>query len=186
MIALGANALQVTGTASINGGVRVHGFVSGYVPQSGSRQDLVHAAGGLSGTFSSPATSSGLQGLSLLQSSYGYDSNNAWLNLAQVSVTSAASGLSASAQAAAQRLDGAFNALDRSSGLQGSAFGAAAGALQWTGGGRDGLAASLQSLSGQAHARAESATFDSIDMSRRAIAERFARVQAAPRLRGTW
>lgn len=90
MIALGANALQVTGTASINGGVRVHGFVSGYVPQSGSRQDLVHAAGGLSGTFSSPATSSGLQGLSLLQSSYGYDSNNAWLNLAQVSVTSAA------------------------------------------------------------------------------------------------
>ena len=72
MIALGANALQVTGTASINGGVRVHGFVSGYVP-NGSRQDLVHAAGGLSGTFSSPASSSGLQGLSLLQSSYGYD-----------------------------------------------------------------------------------------------------------------
>jgi outer membrane autotransporter protein len=53
MIALGANALQVTGNASINGGVRVHGFVSGYVPQNGSRQDLVHAAGGLSGTFSS-------------------------------------------------------------------------------------------------------------------------------------
>ena len=62
MIALGANALQVTGNATINGGVRVHGFVSGYVPQNGSRQDLIHAAAGLSGTFSSPATSSGLQG----------------------------------------------------------------------------------------------------------------------------
>lgn len=186
MIALGANALQVTGTASINGGVRVHGFVSGYVPQNGSRQDLVHAAGGLSGTFSSPASSSGLQGLSLLQSSYGYDSNTAWLNLTQVSVTAAATGLAASAQSAAQRLEGAFSALDGSPALQGSAFGTAAGALQWTGGGSEGLAASLQSLSGQAHARAESATFDSIDMSRRAIAERFDRVQAAPRLRGAW
>ena len=186
MVALGANALQVTGTASINGGVRVHGFVSGYVPQNGSRQDLVHAAGGLSGTFSSPASSSGLQGLSLLQSSYGYDSNTAWLNLTQVSVTAAATGLAASAQSAAQRLEGAFSALDGSPALQGSAFGTAAGALQWTGGGSEGLAASLQSLSGQAHARAESATFDSIDMSRRAIAERFDRVQAAPRLRGAW
>ncbi|HCT24744.1 MAG TPA: autotransporter domain-containing protein, partial [Stenotrophomonas sp.] len=186
MIALGANALQVTGNATINGGVRVHGFVSGYVPQNGSRQDLIHAGGGLSGTFSSPATSSGLQGLSLLQSSYGYDSNNAWLNLTQVSVTAAATGLTASAQSAAQRLEGAFSALDGSTALQGSAFGTAAGALQWTGGGSEGLAASLQSLSGQAHARAESATFDSIDMSRRAIAERFDRVQAAPRLRGAW
>lgn len=186
MIALGANALQVTGNATINGGVRVHGFVSGYVPQNGSRQDLIHAAGGLSGTFSSPATSSGLQGLSLLQSSYGYDSNNAWLNLTQVSVTAAATGLTASAQSAAQRVDSAFSALDGDTTLQGSAFGTAAGALQWTGGGSKALEASLQSLSGQAHARAESATFDSIDMARRAIAERFDRVQAAPRLRGAW
>ncbi|WP_430344861.1 hypothetical protein [Stenotrophomonas sp. NRRL B-14846] len=63
----------------------------------------------------------------------------------------------------------------------------AASALQWTGGGSEGLAASLQSLSGQAHARAESATFDSIDMSRRAIAEslRIA-CRRRPRLRGAW
>ncbi|ACF52653.1 autotransporter serine protease [Stenotrophomonas maltophilia] len=186
MIALGAKALQVTGNAKIDGGVRVHGVVTGYVPQNGARQDLIHAVGSLSGTFSTPATSSGLDGVSLLQSSYGYDSNNAWLNLTQVSVSAAATGLGVSAQAAAQRLEGAFAALDRNAGLQGSAFGTAAGALQRTGGGSEGLAASLQSLSGQAHARAESATFDSIDMSRRAIAERFDRVQAAPRLRGTW
>ena len=56
----------------------------------------------------------------------------------------------------------AFLAIAGGAALQGSAFGAAAGALQWTGGGSEGLAASLQSLSGQAHARAESATFDSI------------------------
>ncbi|TGU04198.1 autotransporter domain-containing protein, partial [bacterium M00.F.Ca.ET.156.01.1.1] len=92
--------------------------------------------------------------------------------LTQVSVTAAAAGLTASAQSAAQRVESAFGALDGSPALQGSAFGTAAGALQWTGGGSEGLAASLQSLSGQAHARAESATFDSIDMSRRAIAER--------------
>lgn len=186
MIALGANALQVTGNAKIDGGVRVHGMVTGYVPQNGARQDLIHAAGSLSGTFSTPATSTGLQGLSLVSSTYGYDSNNAWLNLTQVSVTAVASGLSTSAQAAAQRVQGAFAVLDGNPGLQGSQFGAAAAALQWTGGGQQGLADSLQSLSGQAHARAEAATFDSIDMSRRAIAERFDRVQAAPRLRGTW
>ncbi len=186
MIALGANALQVTGNATINGGVRVHGFVSGYVPQNGTRQDLIHAAGGLNGTFSTQATSTGLQGLTLVAPTYGYDSNNAWLNVNQVSVTAAASGLSASAQAAAQRLEGAFAVLDGNTGLQGSSFGTAAGALQWAGGGPQGLAASLQSLSGQAHARAEAATFDSIDMSRRAIAERFDRVQATPRLRGSW
>ncbi|MBH1712539.1 S8 family serine peptidase [Stenotrophomonas maltophilia] len=186
MIALGANALQVTGNATINGGVRVHGFVSGYVPQNGTRQDLIHAAGGLNGTFSTQATSTGLQGLTLVAPTYGYDSNNAWLNVNQVSVTAAASGLSASAQAAAQRLEGAFAVLDGNTGLQGSPFGTAAGALQWAGGGQQGLADSLQSLSGQAHARAEAATFDSIDMSRRAIAERCDRVQATPRLRGSW
>lgn len=186
MIALGANALQVTGNATINGGVRVHGFVSGYVPQNGTRQDLIHAAGGLNGTFNTQATSTGLQGLTLVSPTYGYDSNNAWLNVIQVSVTAAASGLSASAQGAAQRLEGAFAVLDGNTGLQGSPFGAAAGALQWAGGGQQGLADSLQSLSGQAHARAEAATFDSIDMSRRAIAERFDRVQSTPRLRGTW
>ena len=107
------------------------------------------------------------------------------MNLTQVSVTAAATGLTASAQSAAQRVDSAFSALDGDTTLQGSAFGTAAGALQWTGGGSKGLEASLQSLSDR-RAWAESATFDSIDMSRRAIAERFDRVQAAPRLRGAW
>ena len=97
MIALGANALQVTGNATINGGVRVHGFVSGYVPQNGTRQDLIHAAGPerhlqYPSHFHRPA------GLTLVSPTYGYDSNNAWLNVIQVSVTAAASGLSASAQ----------------------------------------------------------------------------------------
>lgn len=186
MIALGVNPLQVTGTAQLAGGVTVNGIVSGYVPQVGSRQGLIHAAGGISGGFTTPVTNTGANGLTLLQAQYGQNSNDAWIDLTQVNVTAAASSFGANAQASAQRVASAFIALDGDATLQGSAFGAAAGALQRTGGGSDGLAASLQSLSGQAHARAEAATFDSVDMSRRAIASRFDRVQAAPRLRGAW
>ncbi|HEL3864384.1 TPA: S8 family serine peptidase [Stenotrophomonas maltophilia] len=182
MIALGVNALQVTGSARLDGGVHVHGFVDGYVPQDGTRQDLIHAAAGLTGTFSTAATSSGLQGLALLQTSYGYDSNNAWLNLTRISVTAAARGLDAGVQTTAARLEGAFVELDGNHALQDSPFGGAAAGLQRS----TGLAATLESLSGKAHARAEAATFDSIDMSRRAVAARFDRVQALPALRGAW
>ena len=186
MVALGVNALQVTGRATLDGGVRVHGYVAGYVPQDGRRQDLIHAAGGISGQFSSAATSSGQQGLALLQSSYGYSGTDAWLDLTRVSVAAAAASLGAGAQAAALRVENAFTALDGSSALQGSAFGSAAGALQRTPGGSSALAATLDSLSGQAHARAVATTFDSVDMSRRAVAGRFDRVQASPMLRGAW
>lgn len=186
IVALGVNALQVTGTARLAGGVVVDGIVSGYVPQVGSRQDLIHANGGINGTFTTPVANTGANGLTLLQAQYGYGSNDAWMDLTQVNVSAAASGLGANAQASALRVASAFTALDSNANLQGSAFGAAAGALQRTAGGTDGLSASLESLSGQAHARAEASTFDSVDMSRRAVAERFDRVQAAPKLRGAW
>ncbi len=186
MVALGANALQVTGTASLDGGVTVSGAVNGYVPQNGRRQDLLHAGGGVIGQFATPAT--GATGVTLLDAKYGYDANNAWLQLDQVSVTAMASsaGVGLRAMSAAQRVEEAFEVLDADAGLQTTAFGSAAASVQGVGGGFSGLAQSLESLSGQAHATATAMTFDSIDMSRRALSSQFAEGGTRTAASGVW
>lgn len=187
MVALGVNPLQVTGTATLQGGgVLVNGVIAGYVPADGSRQALLRAQGGLSGQFN--MAPSGQNGVSLLESRYGYDSTSAWLELTRVSVVAAAgaASLDAQAMASAQRVERAFEQLDGNGPAQTTAFAGAAADLQRVNGGASGLAQSLDSLSGKAHAVAAQATFDSIDMSRRAIASRFGQVQAAPAVRGAW
>jgi len=188
MVALGVNALQVTGTATLEGGgVLVNGMVSGYVAQDGKRQDLIHADGGVSGKFNVAARATQNAGIALLQADYGYDSQNAWLDLQRVSVTAAAqsAGASAMAMASAQRVERAFELLDGDAGLRAGAFAAGASALQQGGGGFNGLGASLRSLSGEAHALATAMTFDSIDMSRRALSVQFGEGSGA-RVDGAW
>ncbi|KAF1015994.1 MAG: Extracellular serine protease [Stenotrophomonas maltophilia] len=188
MIALGVNALQISGSAQLAGEVVVNGVISGYVLANGSRQDLLHTAGGVSGVFAGTgASTTGNSGLSLLNSHFGYDATNAWLVLDQVSVTAAAASaqVDAAGFAAAQRVQQAFAVLDTDATLRGSAFGAAA-SVQQVGGGNAGLAATLDSLSGRSHALANGLTFDSIDMSRRALATRFGQVQGRPLLGGSW
>ncbi len=186
MVALGVNALQVTGTATLNGGVQINGMVSGYVAQDGRRQDLVHAGGGVSGQFASAPAVTQNTGLSLLQSHYDYDGNNAWMVLDRVSVTGAAIGASARALSAAQRVEHAFELLDADASAQATPFAEAAAALQQVGGGFAGLGRSLESLSGQAHAAATAMTFDSIDLQRRALSSQFAEGRAASRVGGSW
>ncbi len=108
LIALGINALQVTGTATLQGGgVLVNGVVAGYVPQDGTRQDLIHAAGGVNGQFDMAPAATQSAGVALLQAGYGYDSHNAWLDLQRVNVTAAAraAGMDATTLAAAQRVE---------------------------------------------------------------------------------
>lgn len=176
LIALGVNALQVTGTATLEGGgVLVNGVVTGYVAQDGKRQELIHADGGVSGQFSVAASATQNAGIALLQTGYGYDSHNAWLDLQRVSVTAAAqnAGMNAMAMSAAQRVEQAFELLDGNAGLRAGSFAAGASALQQGGDGFNGLGASLRSLSGEAHALATAMTFDGIDMSRRALSTQF-------------
>lgn len=188
LIALGVNALQVTGTATLEGGgVLVNGVVSGYVAQDGKRQDLIHADGGVSGQFNVAASATQNAGVVLLQTGYGYDSHNAWLDLQRVSVTAAAqsAGMNAMAMSAAQRVERAFELLDGDAGLQAGSFAAGASALQQGGGGFDGLGTSLRSLSGETHALATAMTFDSIDMNRRALSAQFGDGNAAP-ADGAW
>ncbi len=188
MIALGAKALQVSGTATLDGGVLINGMVSGYVPQDGRRQDLVHAGAGLSGQFATPATVTQNTGLALLQTQYGYDANNAWLMLDRVSVTSAArsAGVGIQAMSVAGQVEHAFELLDADARLQGGTFAAAAATLQQGGGGFNGLGRSLESLSGRAHATATAMTFDSIDMNRRALSTQFADSAGGGARTGSW
>ncbi|ALJ27719.1 extracellular serine protease [Stenotrophomonas acidaminiphila] len=187
IIALGIDALHVTGTATLQGGrVLVDRIVPGYVPQDGTRQGLIRADGGLSGQFDMAPAATQNAGLALLQADYGYDSHNAWLDLQQVSVTAAAqvAGADATAMAAAQRVQQAFELLDGDVNLRSGAFAAGAGALQRGGGGFDGLGASLRSLTGEAHALALAMTFDSIDMNRRALSAQFG--EGGSRADGAW
>ncbi|WP_243351268.1 autotransporter serine protease [Stenotrophomonas acidaminiphila] len=187
LIALGINALQVTGTATLQGGgVLVNGVVAGYVPQDGTRQDLIHAAGGVNGQFDAAPAATQSAGVALLQAGYGYDSHNAWLDLQRVNVTAAAraAGMDATTLAAAQRVERAFELLDGDAGLRAGAFAAGASALQQGGGGFNGLGASLRSLTGEAHALALAMTFDSIDMNRRALSAQFG--EGGSRADGAW
>ncbi|MGB3394132.1 MAG: S8 family serine peptidase [Stenotrophomonas sp.] len=189
LIALGVDALQVTGTATLEGGgVRINGMLAGYVAQDGKRQPLIHAEGGLAGQFDVAASTTQNSGIALLQTSYGYDSRNAWLDLQRVSVTGAAqaAGLGARALSSAQRLERAFELLDGNAGLQAGTFATGAAALQHGGGGFGGLGASLDSLSGKAHALAMAMTFDSIDMNRRALSAQFGQADVTPLPGAAW
>lgn len=189
LIALGVNALQVTGTATLEGGgVLIDGMVPGYVAQDGKRQDLIHAEGGLGGQFDVAASATQGSGIALLQTSYGYDSRNAWLDLQRVNVTHAAqaAGFGAQTLSSAQRVERAFELLDGNAGLQAGSFAAGASALQQGGGGFSGLGASLESLSGKAHANAMAMTFDSIDMNRRALSAQFGAGVAVPPQGAAW
>ncbi|WP_312913645.1 S8 family serine peptidase [Stenotrophomonas sp.] len=184
---LGANALHVTGTASLDGTLTLGNAISGYVPRDGVRQDLVRADGGLTGQFSEPVLVPINVGFSLLQADYGYDANTVWLDIDRISVTSAVgNATSARTMASAVRVEQVFEQLDGNiAGLSGS-FGAAAAALQQVDGGVQGLHRSLDSLSGQAHAAATAMTFDTIDMSRRALSAQVAESRATSTAQSSW
>lgn len=184
VVALGANPLMVNGSATLAGTVRVDSIISGYVPQDGRTQPLLHADGGVTGTFAS--VTNGLAPGTLLQASLLHANNDVTLVTDRINVTSASlqAGLGATALASAARVESAFEVLDgKGAALDG--FADAAGQLQQVDG-ANALQASLDSLSGKAHALATAATFDSIDMNRRALSARVGDVQAAPRLRGAW
>ena len=189
LIALGVDALHVTGTATLEGGgVQINSLLPGYVAQDGKRQELIHAEGGLSGKFDVAASVTQNAGLALLETGYDYDDRNAWLDLKRVSVTTAAqaAGLGARSLSSAQRLERAFELLDDDAQARAGAFASGAAALQQGGGGFGGLATSLDSLSGKAHALAMAMTFDSIDMNRRALSAQFDQSDVVPPSGGAW
>ncbi len=183
--ALGANALEVKGTATLEGGtVVIADIVSGYVVQDGRQQALIRAAQGLTGTFTEAQIS---DRFTLLETTFTYDPTTAWLNIQRVNVTAAAgtAGLTGVSMTSATRLETAFIRLDTGAVATTAGFVDAAAQLQQVQG-ASALQASLESLSGKAHGLATAMTFDNLDMNRRALSSRFDDVSAAPRLRGAW
>ena len=183
------SALRVTGTASLNGSnLLVLGTSSGYV--ANAHTEVLTTTGGLTGTFGS--TVDRASNVTLLNSTWGYDANNAWLNVSQVQAT-AVQGLAytPASWGAAQRVDGAFAQINTQ--LSDSALGDApvgagfiqgAASLQQSAG-VNMVQQSLESLSGQLHAASAAMTFEAIDAGTRALSDRFDSLRDAPQA-GAW
>lgn len=185
MIALGAAPLLIKNSAVIEGGdVHVAYVSAGYVAADGQRQTVLHADTGVTGKFD--AVTNSLTPGTLLEASLTYTSNEVTLVTDRINVALASqqADVSALAQRSAGRVEAAFERLDAGT-TTSARFADGAGQLQQVSG-AGALQASLESLSGQAHALASAMTFDSIDMSRRALSSRFDDVSAAPRLQGAW
>ncbi|KLJ03010.1 hypothetical protein WQ56_01255 [Luteimonas sp. FCS-9] len=177
--------LQVTGNASLAGELQVTGIVGGYVHSA--RETVVQAADGLTGTFGSLTRGTGV----FLDATLGYDASRAWLDIARLDVGATAMslpGITAQAQGAADRVEGAFSRIDAQDGPGApvaDGFVRAAGAFQRLPDEASALAA-LDSLSGAQHAAALSATFDNVDMTRRLVAGRVGALAADGTGAGVW
>jgi uncharacterized protein with beta-barrel porin domain len=184
------SALRVNGTATLNGSnLLVLGTSSGYV--ANAHTDVLTTTGGLTGTFG--ATVDKASNVTLLSSTWGYDVNNAWLNVTQVQAT-AVQGLAytPASWGAAQRVDGAFAQINTQLGTSGTPIdgpvgtGFIQGAASLQRSTSVGMVQqSLESLSGQLHAASAAMTFEAIDAGTRALSDRFDTLRDAPQA-GAW
>lgn len=171
-------------TAVLQGGdLQVLGIRTGYVHQA--RENVVVTSSGLSGTFASLSTGAGV----LLEATLGYDTRNAWLDITRLSVTATAQsmGLSTESMASAQRVEGAFDAIDGnqvSSGEGAADFIAGAGSIQRTPSAAA-LEQTLSSLSGELHSADTAFALMTIEGNRHALESRMDALQAAP-VTGPW
>ncbi|MDR7192915.1 S8 family serine peptidase [Luteimonas terrae] len=178
--------LQVSGSASLAGELQVTGVISGYTTQR--RENVVEAAGGVTGVFGSLTSGPGV----FLEGNLRYDTNLAWIDVIRLNVTAAAasmSGITAQSMGAAERVEGAFAQVDGQSSVGGGAiadgFVRVAGEFQGIQSEAAAVAA-LESLSGAQHAAALTATFDNVDMGRRAVASRVGALAARDASAGVW
>lgn len=178
--------LNIGGTATLAGQASILGVRSGYT--TASRETLLNATGGVSGTFSTLRSAPNV----FLDASLAYDANNVFLNINRINVADAVAGmgLSGITLMSATRVENAMQAIDGqlAGGLPGGIDGGFignAGALQQVTSAEQADRA-LRSLSGELHASADAMTFDAIDMNRRALSSRFGALVDAPRAGGDW
>ena len=178
------SALNVAGTAALNGQMSILGVRSGYTTTA--REKLLGAAS-ISGTFSSLKAAPNV----FLDASLSYDPASVFLDIRRIDVSKAVAGmgLPTVTLASATRVEGAMQAIDAQlvggKGPIGAAFIEGAGALQRLGS----VAAAdraIRSLSGELHVAADAASLDSIDAGRRALALRFGDLAGQARLQGDW
>ncbi|PJK11006.1 autotransporter domain-containing protein [Lysobacteraceae bacterium NML08-0793] len=188
------NPLNVTGKVDLNdegkADSRLHimGVRDGY--QVSSKELLVHAGEGLTGTF---GTLSWNPKLVLFDAKLEYDYQNAYLLTSRINVEQAAQAwqFDGVALQTAKRVEAVMRRIDEQlakplGGASSTAFINGLGAFQRAQG-VDGVNRSLRSLSGQLHGVSSALTYDSIDMSRRAASERFDQLRTGGLLQtGTW
>jgi fibronectin-binding autotransporter adhesin len=146
-----------------------------------SRTEVLTASGGVTGTFDEWIKHNDAAWFSFTDTTLHYDAGSVWLDTSTFDVTTVAAGNGVSytplSMASAQRVQGAFEQLDRglaSGGIAGvsSDFLRSAGRFQQAPT-RLAAQASLRSLSGQLHADSAALTLKAIDASTRAVASRF-------------
>lgn len=180
------SALKVTGSASLNGTMSILGVKSGYTTTS--KETLLNASGGVTGTFSALKAASNV----FLDASLAYDPNNVFLNINRIDVSKAVAGmgLTGASLASAARVESAMQAIDLQLGGRGpvgigAAFIDAAGALQQSASVAN-ADASLRSLSGELHAASAAMTYDTIDAGRRTLGQRVDALGQTPGQIGGW
>lgn len=168
------NTLKVGGSASLAGGLRILGTASGYTAKQ--RETVISADGGLSGRFAKLDTAQGV----FLEGTLGYDANNAWLDITRldVSATAASLGIRGMSLSSAERLEGAFGAIDN--GLvggngPGNGFLAGAGAIQRSAT-AEAAEHTLSSLSGELHAADSAYALAAVESGRHALEQRLDRL----------
>jgi autotransporter-associated beta strand protein len=163
--------LLVGGQATLEGGtLHLMGVKRGYT--TSAREGVLEAGGGLSGRFGGLTWADSL----FLQGSLDYTANAVWLDIARLDVAAAAramAGARASTLSSAARMEAAFRQLDRAGAMADAAPALVQAAADFQALGDEAAAVSaLDSLSGDAHARATTLAFDTLDMGRRALSLR--------------
>lgn len=157
--------LYVEGTATLDGALHVLGARPGYVASSYSP---FLSATAIVGQFSSLTSAQGV----FLDATINYDATTAWLDVRRLDVTAAAQSmnLTAASVGSAQRVEGAFDAIDQGAANDADVL-AGAGAIQ---GSPTAAAAeqTLSSLSGELHSADAQFALMAIEGNRRALESR--------------
>ena len=175
--------LQVNGAATLQGGqISILGSRTGYT--TSSRETLLNATGGVTGTFSTVRAAPNV----FLDATLGYDTNNVFLNINRIQINAAAAalGFSGASLDAAQRVEGAFGAIDGGIVPPNSIFVGGAADFQNTTLSAGVAERSLRSLAGQMHLANLALTLESMDAGRRAMTDRFDSLVDRPTLAGSW
>lgn len=180
------STLRVTGSATLDGTMSILGVKSGYITTS--KETLLNAGGGVSGTFASLKAAPNV----FLDATLGYDPNNVFLNINRIDVSKAVAGmgLDGISVLSAVRVESAMQAIDAqlggiAPGGIAASFINAAGALQQSTS-KANADLSLRSLSGELHGASTTLTLDGIDAGRRALGQRIDSLAQAPAQAGGW
>lgn len=179
------NPFTVNGTATLAGQLSVLGVKGGYTTTA---KETLLTAQAVNGTFASLKSAPNV----FLDASLGYDAGSVYLNLNRIDVSKAVASLglgSGIVTGSAARLESAMQAIDGQLASGGAGIGNGfidgAGALQQLAGAAQAERA-LRSLSGELHAQADAATFDSIAANARTLSSRFAGLAGQPIGFGSW